>query len=250
MTLTVISSNNDASMNTRLPRLCRLFEFEDDAEREFQARSMDAAAEIHDWYHQSEVWQGELRAEWYAEADRNGYDPKWSWKSDRGFARWVGDEVEKAGLTIRRNQIRNLFFAETMRRAVEAEVVTMVTTSISLPETERAWRPAMRLWSKGFKTEVTEAVIRASEIAEIRGETEVSDGIMSKAVAEVWRTAPRVRAWVEQPGQTRDPRDRRDRVVDAKQAIHRTVQELRRYVTEDTREWAEFEKWWSKGIPR
>lgn len=224
---------------TRLPNLCRLFAFEDDAEQEFQQRSMVAAAEIHRWYHEPDVWQGELRAMWEAEATATGYDPRWSWKSDRGFHRWVGMEVEKAGLSIRRNQVMNLFNAEMMRQIVSHEVVTGVTTSISLPETEGAWRPAMRLYRNGFKEEIAEAVKVASEIAADRGEP-VTAGIMSKAVAIVWRTAPRIREWAEQPGQTRDPRSSHDHAVDAKQAVGRIADELRARVGDQSPAWSEF----------
>jgi len=230
MTITAISSRP----GSRLPNLCRLFEFEDDAEREFQQRSMTAAAEIYRWYHQPEVWQGELRVLWEAEAEEQGYDPRWSWKSDRGFHRWIGMEVEKSGLTIRRNQVMNLFNAQAMR-----EVVTAVTTSIPLPETEGAWRPAMRLYGKGFKAEVADAVRLAGEIAEERGEP-ISQGIMSKAVAEIWRTAPRVREWVEQPGQIADPRGRRDHMIEIWQKVERLAEQLRSTIGDDSTEWAEF----------
>ncbi len=234
MTIVQMRIREDSS---RLPNLCRLFEFEDDAEREFQNRSMTAAGEIYRWYHQPEVWQADLRVLWEAEAEKTGFDPRWSWKSDRGFHRWIGMEVEKAGLSIRRTQVRHLFNAEAMRQMVLSEVGTMVPTS--LPDTEQAWRPAMRLYSKGFKAEVADAVRLAGEIAEERGEP-ISGGIMTKAVAEVWRTAPRIRDWVEQPNQTADPRSRRDHMIEVWQKTERLAELLRNQIGDDSAEWAEF----------
>jgi hypothetical protein len=189
--------------------LYRLLDLERSAVEEAQRLTMPAAFEILAAFESNE-WREDKQAEWDAYLAEHKYQPQWSPTSERSFVKWLAERAERDGHPfMTRGMVQHLKNAAECFRIVTREVATRVAT---LPETEGAWRPAAKLLKLGFRPQITAMVEKAAEIAEGEGKP-ITDGIMLAARGEVWKTDPEIRAWVEQPGQTVDPRSKHDRAV-------------------------------------
>jgi hypothetical protein len=201
----------------RFVNLYRLLDLERSAMEEAQGLTMPAAFEILAAY-ESDQWRQDKAAERQAYISEHGYQPQWSAESVETFARWLRDQAERDGHEVRSpRMILNLRNAALCVRITRAEIEQGTypgTHDVRLPADERSWRPVEGLQRKGFRPQIAAVVVRANEIADEEGEPGViSARRMLVAKREVWKTDPQIRAWVEQPGQTIDPRSKHDRAV-------------------------------------
>jgi hypothetical protein len=193
---------------SQFTNLYRLLDLERSAMEEAQRISMPAAFEVLAAYERPE-WREDKQAEADTYRAEQNLEPQWSPTSKESFYRWVQERAERDGHPFRtREMIRNLKDAAECYRIVRKEI----GTAVPVPETEWAWRPAVKLLNMGFRKQIGAVVEKAAEIAEGEGKP-ITKGIMSAARSEVWKTDPEIRAWVEQPGQTVDPRSKHDRAV-------------------------------------
>jgi hypothetical protein len=221
----------------RFPNLYRLLDLERDSVEQAQRLSMLAAGEIYKAF-EADEWKQDKQTEWDMYVAEHGYQPQWSPVSERSFVKWLQVRAEQDGHPfLSRGEIQNLRNAAECVRIISNEVATRVAT---LPQTEGAWRPAAKLLKAGFRKQIGAMVERAAEIAEEQGLPEITQGAMSAARTEIWRTDPEIQAWVTQPGQTVDARSAHDRVVTALNDIKRRANDLRKELGDNPKAWSEF----------
>lgn len=217
--------------------LYRLIDLERSAVEQAQHLTMPAASEVLAAY-ESDEWRDDKQAEFRAYVDEHGYQPSWSATSERTFVRWMQERAERDGHPFQSRgtilQLKNA--AECVRILGEAKSNGVVAMATTLPDTERAWRPAAKLLKLGYRPQIVAMVERANEIAADEGKP-ITDGIMLAARTEVWKTDPEIRQWVEQPGQVENRNDR-DRMITLLNNAKRAAAELHKKADEET--WRKF----------
>jgi hypothetical protein len=133
-----------------------------------------------------------------------------------------------------RSYFEKLRNAAEMHRHVEAAIPT--TVGMALPPVERSWRPFSKFLTGGsqnrrrtgpvWDVELVQAVELAVEMAQEEGKPEFTEGVAAKARGEVWRTAPRIREWVEQPNKPKDDESQRDISIRLMQTAQRHFEEM------------------------
>lgn len=224
--------------------LYRLLDLERAAIEQAQSLTMPAAFEILN-AHESGEWKQDTHAAREAYIAEHGYQPQWSAESVQTFARWLRDRAERDGHEVRSpRMILNLRNAALCSRIARKEIeqgTYQGTHGVRLPADERSWRPVEGLQAKGFRSQIAAVVVRANEIADEEGEPGViSARRMVLAKREIWNTDPQIRQWVEQPGQTVDPRSTHDRVVTALNKIRQEANDLRKLIGDNKKAWDEF----------
>lgn len=239
MTVTPIRSiEGEVLDGTSFANLYRLLDVERSAIEEWQRLSMPAALEILAAYETGQEWRTDKQAEWDAYVAEHGYVPQWSATSERSFVKWLEERARRDGhepktlMTVKR-----LMYAAQCVRIVQSNKV--IPAGITLPQTEDAWRPVYKMLTHGYRDQIGRVVEQAAEIAEGEGKP-ITQGIMSKVATEVWKTDPEIRQWVEQPGQTVDPRSAHDRVVTALNHIRKEANDLRKALGDNPKAWNEF----------
>jgi hypothetical protein len=195
--------------------LYRLFDLERSAVEEWQQLSMPAAFEILAAF-ESDEWKQDKQAEWDAYEAEHGWQPSAALMpkphTREAFYKWVQERAERDGHPVQtRGRIQQLRNAAECFQIAQTKI-NQNATAVAFPQREDAWRPVYKFLKDGWHDQIAAVVERAAEIAEGEGKP-ITRGIMSAAKAEVWKTDPAIRAWVEQPGQTVDPRSKHDRAV-------------------------------------
>ena len=172
--------------------------------------------------YESGIWHEDVdrdRQDWI---DRHeGRQPPWSARSSSTFYSWLQERAEADGHPYAKSRsyfdyLRN---AAEMHRYVSRQITTAVV--ISLPSNAWAWRPFTKFLTGGtqgarphngpvWDVELVQAVELAVEIAQEEGKPEFTAGVAAKAKGEVWRTAPRIRQWIEQPNKPKNDESNRD----------------------------------------
>lgn len=222
---------------TQFTNLYRLLDLERSASEEWQRLSMPAAFEVLAAFESNE-WREDKQAEHAAEIASTNRQPSWSPTSERSFVKWLEARARRDGHEPRTlSTVKRLMYAANCVRIIESNKV--IPAGITLPQTEDAWRPVYKMLTHGYRNQIGTVIERAAEIAEGEGKP-ITQGIMSKVAAEVWNSDPQIRAWVEQPGQTVDPRSAHDRVVTALNHIRKEANDLRKELGDNPKAWNEF----------
>ena len=169
--------------------------------------------------YESGEWHDEVDRRRQEHLDRHNVEPPWSARSSATFYRWLQERAEADGHPYAKSRT----FFEQLRNG--AEMHRHVRQAIPaaagmLPPVEGSWRPFSKFLTGGsqnrqrtgpvWDAELVQAVELAIEIAQEEGKPEFTEGVAAKAKGEVWRTAPRIRQWVEQPNKPRNDESRKD----------------------------------------
>lgn len=182
--------------------------------------TVEAGYEVLNAY-ESGIWHEDVDRQREKYLDQHGYQPPWSARSSATFFTWLQGRALADGhpMAQSRSYFQYLRNAAEMHRYVSKQIET--TVAISLPPTERAWRPLTKFLTGGtmgakahdgpvWDVELVQAVELAVEIAQEEGKPEFTAGVAAKAKGEVWRTAPRIRQWVDQPNKPKNDESKRD----------------------------------------